>query len=208
MKQMLDQQIKSISNIYEKIDFSDETIYSQWLAQTYFFVRHSTRLLNLSAALTPFELQFFHLRANEHAVEEKGHERMIESDLKNLGLEINHFSENSSTQTFYQCQYYGIEHIHPLCFLGYVLVLESLPITLGVELLPIIEKKFGKNACSFVRVHSQEDVKHIKSLIAVFEKLNPEIITAIKDNLEQASYLYIQFLNEIIEKSAVKKMAA
>ena len=77
MKNILQNQLSKIENTYNNINFEKKEVYAQWLAQSYFFVRHSTRLLNLSSGLTPFDLSFYHLRANEHAHEEKNHEKML-----------------------------------------------------------------------------------------------------------------------------------
>jgi len=208
MNETLNKELKILESLVQQMDFTRAEVYSQWLAQTYFFVRHSTRLLNLSSALTPFELQFFHLRANDHAKEERSHEKLLETDLKNLGLEVSEFPEHASTKSFYQSQYFCIEHQHPLSFLGYVLLLETLPLTAGKRLLPIIEGQFGKSASNFIRIHSQEDVGHIESLKAVIERLDQNVIVLIRQNLAQSAFGYGRILEEIIRKTSQKKVAA
>lgn len=208
MKQLLDKQIQFLAEVAQKVDFLDKNQYANWLAQTYYFVRHSTRLLNFSSGLTPFDLQFFHLRANEHAAEERSHEKLLEMDLKSLGFKTTDFLELPATKSFYQCQYFSIQHLHPLSFLGYVMMLETLPITLGPELLQKVESKHGKSACSFLRVHTNEDPEHIKSLLLILEKLDAKVVEYIKGNLEQSTYQYGQILSGITENYAAKNFAA
>ena len=207
MKSLLNSQVLDIATISGKLDFKNESIYTQWLAQTYYFVRHSTRLLNLSAALTPFELQFFHLRANEHAHEEKSHEKLLEMDLKQLGYSISSFDEFPVTQCLYQSQYYAIQHTHPLSFLGYVALLETLPLKIGKQLLTEIEPIYGHKASSFLRVHSQEDEDHMESLLKVFEQLPSNILSTIQNNLILSGYLYSNLIIEIGSKANLKLQA-
>lgn len=208
MKNILQNQLSKIENTYNNINFEKKEVYAQWLAQSYFFVRHSTRLLNLSSGLTPFDLNFYHLRANEHAHEEKNHEKMLIMDLKELGYEIDSFKESSIIKAFYQSQYYSIEHIHPLSFIGYVYLLESLPLDLGKKLLKKIEGRYGKKATTFLRVHTQEDEKHIQSLLKLIESLPMELNNKIEENLILSGTLYNTFFQELSELSVVKTNAA
>ncbi|NUM57240.1 MAG: iron-containing redox enzyme family protein [Bdellovibrionaceae bacterium] len=209
MKSILNQEIEKIKNSYTLEHFRNKEFYTEWLAQTYFFVRHSTRLLNLSAALTPFELQFYHLRANEHAHEERSHEKLIDLDLKSFGTKIENFKELPSTKSFYQTQYYHIQHVHPLSFLGYVLVLETLAITLGKELVPIVEECHGKKTSAFLRLHAQEDIEHIDSLMKVFDALPRSLTELIAENLTQSAFLYRDIIKNISDEKLIsnKKVA-
>lgn len=208
MKNILHEQLDKIELTYKNINFEDKVVYAQWLAQSYFFVRHSTRLLNLSSGLTPFELNFYHLRANEHAHEEKNHEKIILKDLKELGYEIDNFKESPIIKAFYQSQYYTIEHIHPLGFIGYIYLLESLPLGLGKTLLKKIEGIYGKKATTFLKVHSQEDEKHILSLLKLIESLPKDVCKEIEQNLILSGTLYNAFFQELASLSDVKTRAA
>lgn len=208
MKNTLQNQLHKIEFTYKKINFEDSHVYAQWLAQSYFFVRHSTRLLNLSSGLTPFELNFYHLRANEHAHEEKNHEKMLIMDLKDLGYKIEDFNESPIIKAFYQTQYYTIEHIHPLGFIGYIYLLESLPLGLGKTMLKKIEPSYGKKATTFLRVHTQEDEKHIESLLKLIESLPKDLSNQIEQNLILSGTLYNAFFQELAEISLKKTNAA
>lgn len=197
MKNILQTQLDKIEQTYKNINFEDKQVYAEWLAQSYFFVRHSTRLLNLSSGLTPFELNFYHLRANDHAREEKNHEKMLIMDLKELDFSIDKFEESPIIKAFYQSQYYTIEHIHPLGFIGYIYLLESLPLGLGKTLLKRIENVYGKKGTTFLRVHTQEDEDHIQSLLKLIEALPKEVVKAIEQNLILSGTLYNSFFQEL-----------
>jgi hypothetical protein len=201
MKKQLHLEINKINEIYQQLDFQDLETYSNWLAQTYYFVRHSTRLLATSAGHCPFEYQVFHHRFLDHAPEEKSHEQLIENDFKNLGLNIMHFPENPTTKSFYQSQYYSIQNINPLSFLGYVMLLETLPLVIGAQMLEKIELNFGSKSVSFVKLHTKEDIQHIENLMKVIEHLDAKTIECIRLNLEQAGSLYCGVLSEILKGS-------
>lgn len=197
MIKLLEVEIKKTTDILLQLKLDDPQIYANWLAQTYYFVRHSVRLLNLSAGLTPFELQFFHQRAQDHAHEEKGHEILAVNDLKSLGYHPSDFSELPVTQALYQCQYYAIQNLHPLAFLGYVLFLEALPTVAGGNLVSFLNEKYGPQALTFVKIHVQEDPIHIQKLIEVIEQLDSRTIEGIKNNLRLSSVLYQSMLKEL-----------
>lgn len=207
IKNKLNEAVNKIRLEVERMDFKNEDIYANYLAQTFYFVRHSTRLLALSAGLCPFELQGFHKRALDHAAEEKGHEILLINDLKAFGKNVDQFVENQSTRAFYQTQYFAIEHENPLSFLGYVLLLETLAVTLGKELCGPIEEKWGRKSSSFLRVHAEEDVDHLEKLHALIDSLPKDSHKLIEGNLVQAGMLYALMLEEIAESAQVLKAA-
>lgn len=201
MNEILNQEIQNTISILAKMKLENQALYANWLAQTYYFVRHSVRLLNLSAGLTPFELQFFHQRAQEHADEEKGHEILAVNDLKSLGYHPSDFKELAATQSLYQCQYYAIQNLHPLSFLGYVLFLETLPVVMGYDLVTQLQNLYGPKAVSFVKVHAQEDPSHVQKLIEVINQLDQRTLSLIKRNLVLSSSLYQNMIRELLVES-------
>lgn len=203
MKNEVVLEVQKVEKIFSQVKFSNPEVYADWLAQTYYFVKHSTRLLCLSAGLCPFEYQFFHNRAISHAAEEKNHEKLVETDLKNLGYKLEQFPEHPATTAFYQCQYFSIQNENPLAFLGYVYLLEYLSISLGVrlhkEMLPLV----GPKAVNFLKVHSEDDVEHIDSLEDLVKALKPEDQKAILANLKLSSFLYQEIMSQIGETAQV-----
>src|SRR5262245_13457821 len=67
--------------------------YAAWLAQTYYYVSHSTRLLALAASRYTVADDAFHLRCLEHLREEKSHEKLATADLKALGKTAREYPE-------------------------------------------------------------------------------------------------------------------
>jgi hypothetical protein len=116
------------------LEWSDREFYANYLAQTYYFVSHSTRLLALAAARFSTKQNDLHLRFLEHAKEEKNHDLAVLSDLKHLGFSISQIPESPYTRSLYATQYYSIEHLRPELFFAYILVLEGV----AVEVYPEI----------------------------------------------------------------------
>ncbi len=208
MKNKIQTELYKIEQIYQSLDFSDRSIYSEWLAQTYFFVKHSTRLLSLSAGLCPFEIQFFHHRALQHAHEEKSHEKLLELDLKNLGYNVSSFSELSATSTFYQAQYYAIQNINPLSFLGYVYLLEHLSISLGAKMYDQLKDSNFASSTYFLKVHAEDDVEHVDELHKLVLMFDQDTQNVILKNLRQSSFLYASILSQIAESAQLQKKLA
>ena len=89
------------------------------------------------------------------------HEILALRDLKQLGLSLEQYPEFPSTRSFYQTQYYMIEHVSPWSFWGYILMLEGLALTKGPWMFNEIKQHHGEKAGSFVKVHAAEDVGHM-----------------------------------------------
>src|SRR4051812_18758279 len=104
----------------------DPYAYGLYLAQTYFYVCHSTRLLAFSAGIMKTPDTPFHRRFLEHASEEKGHEMMLLNDLAKLGFKITDFTEMPETRMFWEPQFYKIQHNDPLSVMGYIIALEAI----------------------------------------------------------------------------------
>lgn len=193
MKKRLEAAIRKSAKAVGGMDFRNQALYETWLAQTYFFVRHSTPMLALSCGLA-IENRPYHLRCISHLAEEKGHDRLLINDLKALGSSIDLFEELSSTRAFYQTQYYWIEHVNPVSFLGYVLLLEGIAVSCGAEKIKETEGFSGR---SFVEVHAKEDLAHLGRAMAQIEAMSEKDRRDIVSNAEQSSDLYELMMAEI-----------
>ena len=177
--------------------------YSMWLSQTYYYVRHSTRLIALSSASIGLENQDFHWRLNAHLDEEKGHEKMCLNDLKHLSRELG--PEVVPTSAFYQCQYYWITRQDPLAFWGYVLMLEGLAAKHGPRLGERLREAYGAKGISFVKVHAEEDQDHIVKAIEYAQKMKPDVQALVIQNMEQSAQLYSLMLTELSQYSGLNQ---
>lgn len=203
MSLIFKQKLEQVADIMNEVNFTDKTIYAYWLAQTYYFVRHSTPMLALSAGLS-IDNRPYHLRCIDHLGEEKGHDKMILNDLKQFGFKIEDFPEFSSTQAFYQIQYYWIEHKSPTSFLGYITFLEGLSIYVGKA---ILNKVCDFKGLSFLKLHAEEDVGHLDKAFAMIESLPKNEQDLIFNNFKLSAHLYLGMLSEV-ESFVTKKMSA
>lgn len=181
-------------------DWSNSDMYSEWLAQTYFFVKHTIGFMGTQ--VTRFNMSDERSLANilEHFQEEKGHDRLALNDLKSLNKSILEYIEFPETRSFYQTQYYWIDYRDPNAHLGYSLFLEGLACKAGAELYSLITKSFGKNSGSFIRVHSEADQDHFSEGCADLKQLPESTLQQVSENLAQSFFLYSQMLDKIAKK--------
>lgn len=190
---------KAMATAVEKLDFSNRIHYGLWLAQAYYFVRHSTPLLALSCGRASSN-RSYHLRCIGHLSEEKGHDGLLLNDLKKLGISIGDCPEFASTSAFYQSQYYWIEHVNPVSFLGYIYVLEALA-TLQGSLKAEQAKLF--RADSFLKIHADEDAGHLEQAEKLISTFSVNEQAQIVKNAQQSSALYSLIVRDIIDSAAV-----
>lgn len=196
---------------YESMPWDNKVFYANYMAQTFYYVRHSTRILALSAGRLDYEhQQQIHLRFLKHLGEEANHEKLALNDLKFLGYKIDDFSELNSTRFFYEPQYYKIEHQHPMALMGYILFLEVLAFNVCPPLSRKLHDLYGKKSATFLFVHGEEDPHHVSEAKKLLESLDPVALKFITENLIQSSYAFDMMMKEIRDYSLefpIKKAA-
>jgi uncharacterized ferritin-like protein (DUF455 family) len=199
MKTVLDECMKRLDRALARFPWGTAEAYGDWLAQTYYYVRHSTRLLAASAALFPFDERgnAFHHRFAAHMGEEKKHELLALHDLKALGFTIDRFPELAATRMFYEPQYYKIEHQDPLALFGYILPLEAMSVRKGPWVRERVVESHGTNCVAFLHVHVEDDVDHLEKAFHALEAASEEQRRLIEENLDQTTYGYAAMLAEI-----------
>lgn len=173
--------------------------YGDWLAQTYYYVSHSTRLLASAAARFALDGRgnALHQRFGKHIAEEDRHELLALHDLETLGFSIDQFRERDATRMFYEPQYYKVEHQDPLALFGYILPLEAIAVSKGKWLLERVDALYGRGAGSFLRVHAAEDVEHLEKAFAALDGITAEQSRLIETNLRQSTQAYLGILREL-----------
>ena len=172
-KETLMNEIKEAANHILSFPWENEEFYAHWLAQTYYYVSHSTRLLALSAARFGMDKDNLHQRFLKHCQEEKKHERLAVTDLQSLGKKLSDYPELSATCNFYQTQYYWIEHVAPETFFGYIIALEGLAVEVGERLNNKIKGCHVGKTSRFLEVHAGEDPDHLdKALEMIYSDLH------------------------------------
>ncbi|MCC6277204.1 MAG: iron-containing redox enzyme family protein [Oligoflexia bacterium] len=201
-------ELKPSEELLLKFDWSDKVAYAQWLNQTYYFVRHSTRLLCRASSRFDFSQNTLHHRFNDHTREEKSHEVLLERDLKQLGYSIDSFEELPETAAFYQRQYYLIDNQSPITLFGYILLLEVLAVTKGPALYAAASKAHGGSTSSFLKVHSQEDPDHVEKALQQMMDLPKREIENVIENLKASRDLYNLILTRILAYAKSPQKAA
>lgn len=207
VKKMFQDEMNEVQKMIVNMNWQDPEFYAEWLAQTYYFVCHSTRIIATAGVKFPITRNALHNKFLQHACEEKNHEILAIKDLKQLGRDINEFYPLPATQAFYQSQYYWINQVSPASVYGYFLVLECLAIQCGPTLMEKLLPHHPIKSLNFLRIHVEEDKEHIEEHNEVLETFDHAETEQIIENLKVSSYMYMQILKSIEEKVRLKKTA-
>lgn len=184
--------------------FKDKNIYAEWLAQTYYYVAHSTSLLGFALPyLKDMELK---RHFEKHLGEESRHDLLVLKDIERLGFRMDQFEESAMTQGFYQSQYFRIQFEGATSLLGYILFLEAMAVHWGKNSYEQI-KDCHKNSVLFLKVHAEEDPHHVENAIGAILKLSPKEQETIVRNMHFTHEMYCEMLHGMIKKQSVKKVA-
>jgi hypothetical protein len=199
MKAVLTECDRRLGHAIAQFPWTDRRAYAEWLAQTYYYVRHSTRLLAAAAARFAFGKRdaAFHQRFSAHMGEEKNHEILCVQDLKCLGFNLEEIRERSSVRMLYEPQYYKIEHQGPIALFGYILPLEVVGPSSGKKLLEPLARAHGDKSVSFLKLHAAEDVRHLDKALELLDGLAEPERELIEQNMWQTTYAYGGMLEDI-----------
>lgn len=181
--------------------FRDKAFYADWLAQTYYFVCHSTPLLGYS--LPHLKTQGLRHHFEHHIGEEERHELLALKDIERLNYRISDFPEYESTKAFYQAQYYKIQFEGATALLGYILFLEGMAVHWGKEIYQEVKGPFP-TAALFIKVHAEEDPKHLEDALRTIYSLSASEQAAILANLRYSQEMYQAMLCRVKEAQKLK----
>lgn len=199
MKNALESCVARLGEGLRAFVWRDRERYGDWLAQTYWYVRHSTRLLAAAAARFGHDDlgNSLHVRFAAHMAEEKRHELLAKHDLSALDLRLDAFAERPSTRGFYECQYYKIEHVNPVALFGYILALEAMSAAHGPWVYERVASAHGPAAATFLKLHAHDDADHVQKAIAMLERIDARGRADIEQNLLQSTFGYLAMLGEL-----------
>ena len=199
MKSLFSSCIRQLDQAAQEYPWTQREAYADWLAQTYYYVSHSTRLLATAAARFPRDARgnALHQRFTKHIAEENRHELLAEHDIGALGLTVAQFPERDATRMFYETQYYKIEHQDPIALFGYILPLEAVAVSSGRWVLEQVEPRYGRASGTFLRVHAEDDVDHLEKAFAALEGISPSQSDFVACNLRQSTAAYLAMLREL-----------
>ena len=189
--------LNELSIKLDSMNWTDKQVYGLWLAQAYYLVRHTTRLLSLCAGYCSLEQQDMHKRLLAHREEEEGHDKIALADLAALGLSLSQLPELVQTADLIQLQYDQLQTSSATSFFGYILLLEGLAVTRGRQIYRQAAESFGPRTARFLKVHAEDDVDHIEKAIQQVENftINEQLLAI--GNLRQSASIYLTMLNQI-----------
>lgn len=195
MNYLNNEKINETCKVFLESPWSNVGFYSEYLAQSYYYICHSTKLLALAAAYTDENQKSYYRRAIKHISEEDGHQYLAESDLKRLGFKIEDFKENSFTRALWEPQYYKTQR-NNTSLLGYILGLECIAVKTFQELHERTLKDHGARVTSFIRVHAEEDPDHVEKAIEEVSRLSLKDQEAVNQNYVQTVEVFKHFVME------------
>ncbi len=193
---ILNETMLSFESRVTEVNWENPQVYASWLAQTWFFVKESTRLLNLCGAHMPQSMESLHNRFIDHAKEEQGHADALLRDLHHLGFSIEDFQEGEETAAFYQTQYFLIQHRSPLDFFGYILLLEGVAVKFGENIYGRVKNAHGRKCASFLQIHGAEDPDHLEKAFRQLASLEMKQQATIVKNFYCSAYFYKRILEK------------
>ncbi len=198
-KLQADNAADEIFKVYEQIDFTRKDVYACWLGQSYYYVYHTVHTLKHAVdACTKEHQQSLREQFLEGIKEEKGHEKMIENDLKALGYKVEDFPETLGARNLYQSCLHQIVYWGPEAIIGDSLALEGLACNKLPMLHEQLNKLYGSSACSFLREHCILDVEHYNHSLDWLKQCPEETLWIIRKGIHRVTELYIEMLKEVI----------
>jgi hypothetical protein len=95
----------------------------------------------------------------KHLEDERHHAEWLKEDLGDHPINL-HFGAAQLAGM----SYYLVRHVHPVALMGYMQALEGKPIPM--EYVESVEREHGISAARTLRIHAEEDPKHIAELLA------------------------------------------
>lgn len=188
---------------FKNVDWSKD-VYVTYLAQTYHYVKYSTRLLAYSASQISVDENNYFYQCIRHVSEEKGHEILAKKDIEALGYNLEDFKEYSITKAFYQSQYFYIVK-DAYSFLGYVFALELAATQLCEWLKEHAIKNFGARTASFMAVHAADDIEHIQNVFKLIETLDQKSKNIVWENFCQSKDILVKIIEECIRQNSISE---
>lgn len=204
MRDIFKAEIETVREVMLRLPWEDAHFYASYLTQTYYFVRHSTRLLAMASAYAKFDQDALHRRFGSHIAEEKGHDLIALADLKKLGfLELE--EELPATRNLYEGQYYKIQKLDSAALLGYILALEGVASSVCPLFIERIYQAYGKQCALFLKLHVEEDPDHVDKAFEQVEALPATLRQLVEENLVQSFRNYVSFLKNIESHALAEK---
>lgn len=208
LRKVFDEQQDKLFKIRKNFPWTVKDAYLGWLVQTYEYALNSTRILAMTGGKMPADKTPFANRFITHAAEEKGHERLLENDVRSFGLDIRKLPVITEAKAFHQSLYYWFGFGNPVGMFGWVLALEGFAVRNVPEMYEVCLKQFGPKATTFLKVHAQEDEDHLRKAFDSISHFTPEENGLVASTLVQYAELYGMILTKIAEQNRERRHLA
>lgn len=197
--------IGPLEKAFTEFPWESKQAYAAYLANTYRYISHSTKLLAFAAEhAKSAELKNCLLH---HVSEEQGHENWALTDLKRLGYDISQFPELPQAKALYDTIYEGIKRHGPAAIIGYAIALEGLSARKCGEIASRLIKTYGPKCSTLIKNHGDVDPGHFgesREILKFFDDREKAVIVRfMKDSIDR----YQAFLNALIEQASTAKAA-
>jgi len=180
-------------------------VYIDFLTQAYHHVKHTYPLLALASVHTTNEA--YQDALVEYMEEERGHEKWILDDIRNLGGDADAVRTGRPGQA---CQimvgytYYAIQWLSPYAMLGSVHVLEGMSTQLADQAADALHRTLGgdgKTGFSYLRSHGALDIEHVAFFKTLVNEITDPAAQAVIIETSNIIYrLYGDIFREISER--------
>ena len=194
--------IDDIREVYEVFHWESPRAYSDWLAQSYYIARHTTRLMATALARCPMDRQPILDRLFDNLFVERGNDRLLLDDLKVMGWSLRELPEDPLTSAFYETLYYGLEHRGVEALFGRILVLEGIASTFGVAHKARVEKAHGGRAVSFLSIRADDDPDMLERAFDEAVELSDNELSVARSSVTQGTVLYRLMMDRIMIRTS------
>jgi thiaminase len=196
MKQFFEAHAHLLDPVRE-FPFSDRAAYAEFLAQTYHYVTHTTRLLGLVASRIGPDREKLHFGFMKHAAEERSHHLLAEHDLEKLDDRLANHPPLAVTSALQECQYYRVLYQEPTSIFGHIVALEGVASLHGPWVYETVRNAHGEAASTFVKLHAEDDPSHMRHTFEAISRLTEREKELIRANFLHTSALYATLLREM-----------
>lgn len=200
---IVDQEIDLIYARLSTYPWDQPRGYAQWLAQTYFYTRHASRVSAHAVVCTPVERVELHDHLVRTINEEKDHPPMVIDDLRELGFEIGDFREHPLTSAFYQTLHYHLDRSGPAALIGYFFVIEGAAAKNGPEIFDLVKRSHHGKGLSFLEEHVIADAAHYPAARQFVASLSDGELDVIARCSVMAATIYRAMLDAMREDAGI-----
>lgn len=180
----------------------DRQQYADFLVRLYPVVSHFCPLMAAAAGRCADRYPDLRRFLYEHLNEERGHEAMVLSDLRALGIDASRVPLRrpvAPVQMMLAFNYHAIADEHPACVLGLIYVLEMMSSLYGGKIAQVLSRSLNLSlatAFSFLDSHASLDEDHMAELRKLLQQAECTAASStILNSIDVNFHLFAGFLS-------------